>query len=91
MRLYDPCCGTGTLLIEAAFRQEHRAPGLTRAFAMEQFSIFPAEECHQIRETCKADVLPTTFSALPDRTKTPKRSNWRGGMCVKRGWRAKSS
>ena len=43
MRLYDPCCGTGTLLIEAAFRQEHRAPGLTRAFAMEQFSIFPAE------------------------------------------------
>lgn len=21
MRLYDPCCGTGTLLIEAAFRR----------------------------------------------------------------------
>lgn len=56
---------------------------------MEQFSIFPAEECRQIRETCKADVLPTTFSALPDRTKTPKRSNWRGGMCVKPGLEGK--
>lgn len=53
MRLYDPCCGTGTLLIEAAFRQEHRAPGLTRAFAMEQFSIFPAEERLEDRKTCE--------------------------------------
>ena len=30
MPLHDPCCGTGTLLIEAAFRAGHRAPGLTR-------------------------------------------------------------
>ena len=33
--LHDPCCGTGTLLIEAAFYASHRAPGLTRAFDME--------------------------------------------------------
>lgn len=72
MRLYDPCCGTGTLLIEAAFRQEHRAPGLTRAFAMEQFSIFPAEECRQIRETCKADVLPDHVFGIAGSDKDPE-------------------
>lgn len=91
MRLYDPCCGTGTLLIEAAFRQEHRAPGLTRAFAMEQFSIFRRRSAIKSARRARRTCCPTTFSALPDRTKTPKRSNWRGGMCVKRGWRAKSS
>ena len=70
--LLDLCCGTGTLLIEAAFRQEHRAPGLTRAFAMEQFSIFPAEECRQIRETCKADVLPDHVFGIAGSDKDPE-------------------
>ena len=33
---HDPCCGTGTLLIEAAFSWPlNRAPGLLRKFAME--------------------------------------------------------
>lgn len=35
--LYDPCCGTGTLLIEAAFIALNRAPGLRRPFAMEKW------------------------------------------------------
>lgn len=35
--LYDPCCGTGTILIEAAFIAASRAPGLTRRFAMENW------------------------------------------------------
>ena len=35
--LYDPCCGTGTILIEAAFMAAGRLPGLYRHFAMEQF------------------------------------------------------
>ncbi len=29
-KLYDPCCGTGTILVEAAFVALNRAPGLTR-------------------------------------------------------------
>ena len=37
--LYDPCCGTGTLLIEAAFIALNRAPGLRRPFAMEKWSF----------------------------------------------------
>ena len=71
MRLYDPCCGTGTLLIEAAFRQEHRAPGLTRHFAMEHFSVFPAEECCVIRETCVSDVLPDHVFGIAGSDKDP--------------------
>lgn len=42
MPLYDPCCGTGTLLIEAAMITAGRAPGLKRDFAMEAWR-FTAE------------------------------------------------
>ncbi len=64
MRLHDPCCGTGTLLIEAAFRAGHRAPGLTRHFAMEQFHFFPAGECSAIRATCEADFQPERIQQI---------------------------
>ena len=37
--LLDPCCGTGTILCEAAMIATDRAPGLNRDFAME---IWPA-------------------------------------------------
>ncbi len=56
--LYDPCCGTGTLLIEAAFRTIHRAPGLNRSFAMESFIFTPRGQCNMLRENCRAEVLP---------------------------------
>ena len=48
-RLYDPCCGTGTILIEAAFIALNRAPGLTRAFAMEQWPCAPHEALESLR------------------------------------------
>ena len=51
--LHDPCCGTGTILIEAAFRQANRAPGLTRPFAMEQWHFADAAQCRRIREESK--------------------------------------
>lgn len=47
--LYDPCCGTGTLLIEAAFIALSRAPGLTRAFDCERWHFMPAEEMRLLR------------------------------------------
>ena len=37
--LVDPCCVTGTILIEAAFIATSRAPGLTRRFAMEAWPV----------------------------------------------------
>ena len=52
-RLYDPCCGTGTLLVEAAFIALGRAPGLTRSFAMEAWPCVPHEELRKIRSAAK--------------------------------------
>ena len=43
MPLYDPCCGTGTLLIEAAYIALDRAPGLTRSFHMEDWPGAPRQ------------------------------------------------
>ncbi len=37
-RLYDPFCGSGTILIEAAMMAKNMAPGLRRHFAAERFS-----------------------------------------------------
>lgn len=51
--LHDPCCGTGTLLIEAAFRQANRAPGLQRAFACEKWKMFPQKTVDFVREDAK--------------------------------------
>ncbi len=48
--LYDPCCGTGTLLIEAAFIALDRAPGLKRAFACDEWGFMPKAECQSMRE-----------------------------------------
>ena len=51
MPLYDPCCGTGTILIEAAFMAVNRAPGLKRSFAMEHLHAFRSLSFEQIRES----------------------------------------
>ena len=64
MRLHDPCCGTGTLLIEAAFRQGHRAPGLTRSFACESFSFFSKEEADAIRRQGRLDFEPERIHGI---------------------------
>ena len=47
--LYDPCCGTGTLLIEAAFIALSRAPGLKRAFDCEKWGVMPQAEMKRLR------------------------------------------
>lgn len=51
---YDPCCGTGTLLIEAAFLAQNRAPGLHRAFIMEQWHNTDRVACQALSEEAKA-------------------------------------
>lgn len=40
-QLFDPFCGSGTILIEAALHAAHIAPGLNRHFAAERFSFIP--------------------------------------------------
>lgn len=58
--LYDPCCGTGTLLVEAAFIALGRAPGLTREFAMEFWPCVPHEELRKIRSEAKIRYAETS-------------------------------
>lgn len=38
--MIDPCCGSGTIPIEAAMIARNIAPGLTRSFASEKWDIF---------------------------------------------------
>ncbi len=56
--LWDPCCGTGTLLVEAAYIQSNRAPGLTRSFACEEWKAFPKAEMDAIRAEAKQKFDP---------------------------------
>lgn len=55
MPLYDPCCGSATILIEGAFRALKRASGLTRSFAIEKWGILNEEEMRTIRKTAQED------------------------------------
>ena len=52
--LIDPCCGTGTILIEAAFIALARAPGLRRSFDMEAWPIVNKAELDAIRREAQA-------------------------------------
>ena len=51
--LYDPCCGTGTLLIEAAFIALNRAPGL-RPFAMEKWPFADVSALERVRREAQS-------------------------------------
>ena len=54
--LWDPCCGTGTLLIEGAYLRADRAPGLNRSFACESWPFFPKKEMESLRQEAEARV-----------------------------------
>ncbi|MBB3128917.1 putative N6-adenine-specific DNA methylase [Paenibacillus rhizosphaerae] len=48
--LYDPCCGSGTILIEAALLGWNIAPGLRRSFPSEHWPVIPEELWSEARE-----------------------------------------
>ena len=64
MRLHDPMCGTGTLMIEAAMRMANRAPGLTREFALETWRGMPTDGFDAIREEAKAAFDPERIEGI---------------------------
>ena len=64
MPLHDPMCGTGTLMIEAAMRMAHRAPGLTREFAIESWRNMPTEAFGDIREQARAEFDPSRIEGI---------------------------
>ena len=48
--LIDPCCGSGTIPIEAAMIARDIAPGLSRSFASEEWDMIPPEIWKQERK-----------------------------------------
>jgi len=52
--LYDPMCGSGTFLIEAALMARNIAPGLRRSFAFQQFKLHSTTEWEKLRENARA-------------------------------------
>lgn len=55
-KLFDPFCGSGTILIEAAMHAAHIAPGLNRFFAAEKFS-FMDEKIWREERTAAMDAI----------------------------------
>lgn len=89
MPLHDPCCGTGTLLIEAAYIRSHRAPGLTRSFACEKWPWFPQKETAVIRQEAADRFDPALIGAIsgsdidPEAIKLCKRHIQQAGLAGK--------
>ncbi|MCR5208103.1 MAG: class I SAM-dependent RNA methyltransferase [Eubacterium sp.] len=50
--LYDPCCGSGTILTEGAMLADNIAPGLNRNFEAERWSVIPQSVWKTEREAC---------------------------------------
>ena len=50
---WDPFCGSGTIVIEAALIARNRAPGLLRSFSAQSWSCVPAEVWDRVRAEAK--------------------------------------
>lgn len=56
--LFDPMCGSGTILVEAAQMVQGIPPGARRRFAFEKFRGFDADAWHDIKNSVKPNPLP---------------------------------
>ncbi|MFR5855668.1 MAG: THUMP domain-containing class I SAM-dependent RNA methyltransferase [Lachnospiraceae bacterium] len=61
MPLYDPCCGTGTILIEAAIKAAARPAGIDRSFVCEEFPFMKDVPMAAIRQA-ERDKIPADRS-----------------------------
>ncbi|MEZ6065580.1 MAG: class I SAM-dependent RNA methyltransferase [Planctomycetaceae bacterium] len=62
--LVDPCCGSGTILIEAAMIGRNIAPGLKRSFASQHWPRVPARLWEAAREEAMSMILPNFTERL---------------------------
>ena len=64
---FDPCCGSGTLPIEAALRAKNIAPGLSRKFASEAWQAVPKSIWKETRAAAyaaiKTDIQPQIYAS----------------------------
>jgi len=56
--LADPCCGSGTIPIEAAMIERNIAPGLSRTFASEDWDLIPQEIWKEERRKAYEAIRP---------------------------------
>ena len=63
--LYDPCCGSGTVVIEAAQIALHIAPGLLRRFAFEKMVPFQPHVWTAIQDEAERDIRPWPEGRTP--------------------------
>ncbi len=61
---WDPFCGSGTIVIEAAYIAMNRAPGLNRSFAAQSWESIPAAVWTQAREEAKDKEFHGTYRLL---------------------------
>lgn len=65
--LADPMCGSGTLVIEAAYLAQRRAPGLKRHFALEDWPLFSQKAkplLEDLKREAHAMIRPAPFPII---------------------------
>jgi putative N6-adenine-specific DNA methylase len=62
--LIDPCCGSGTVAIEAAMVARGIAPGLERPFAFERWPSFEGGTLASVRGAARAQVRPSVAAPI---------------------------
>lgn len=58
--MYDPFCGSGTVLIESAMLANRIAPGLKRLFSADRWGLFPESVWQEERQLAKSLILTDT-------------------------------
>ncbi len=56
--LYDPMCGSGTILVEGAMLAANIAPGLNRSFSCERWSFIDPALVREERENARSLIVP---------------------------------
>lgn len=62
--LYDPMCGSGTFVVEAALMARRVAPGIGRRFAFEKLLSYDPRTADQLRAELKAAERPGTSGLI---------------------------
>lgn len=57
-QIFDPFCGSGTILIEAALMAKKQAPGLRQFFAAERFHFIDEKIWREARQAAMDKILP---------------------------------
>lgn len=88
-KLYDPMCGSGTILIEGALLASNTAPCIHRSFSAERWDSIPREIWKQERERAAAAVVPIDdfeaygFDIDPEAIEIAKQNAERAGFSSK--------